>query len=93
MDEPTNHLDIKHQIEILTIVKSLDISTIACIHDINLALAICDEIICIDKGTIAFQKPVEDIIEDDLEKVYGVECRLDMEPFHNRPRLSVRWSS
>ena len=33
LDEPTNHLDIKYQLQLMNIVKSLDIEVIAAIHD------------------------------------------------------------
>ena len=38
LDEPTNHLDIKYQLEIMDIVKSLDVTVIAAVHDLNLSL-------------------------------------------------------
>ena len=37
LDEPTNHLDIKYQLELMTIVKRLDATVVAAIHDLNLA--------------------------------------------------------
>ena len=92
MDEPTNHLDIKHQIDVLTLVKSLGLTTITCIHDVNLALAISDEIICLHDGEIAFHKEIADISNDDFSQVYAVDCHIDSEPFHNHPRLSIRWN-
>ena len=92
MDEPTNHLDIKHQIDILKLVKSLGLTTMTCIHDINLALAISDEVICLHEGVIAFHKATADITNTDFSEVYGVECQLDCEPFHNRRRLTIRWN-
>ncbi len=92
MDEPTNHLDIKHQINILSLVRSLELSTVTCIHDVNLALAVSDEIICLVDGRLAFHKALNDIEAEDFSLVYGVECRLDREPFNDHPRLSVRWS-
>uniref|UniRef100_UPI0026F24716 ABC transporter ATP-binding protein n=1 Tax=Veillonella dispar TaxID=39778 RepID=UPI0026F24716 len=36
LDEPTNHLDIKYQLELMTIVKRLDATVVAAIHDLNL---------------------------------------------------------
>ncbi len=35
LDEPTNHLDIKYQLELMTIVKRLDATVVAAIHDLN----------------------------------------------------------
>ncbi len=39
LDEPTNHLDIRYQIQILELVRSLGVTVIASIHDLNLASA------------------------------------------------------
>lgn len=91
MDEPTNHLDIKHQIDILTLVKSLGLTTITCIHDVNLALAVSDEIVCLNEGKVAFHKTISDITDEDFSQVYDVDCCIDNEPFHNHPRLSIKW--
>ncbi|MFP3741162.1 ATP-binding cassette domain-containing protein, partial [Burkholderia sp. SIMBA_019] len=42
LDEPTNHLDPRHQIDLLALVKRQRITTLATIHDLNLAAAFCD---------------------------------------------------
>ncbi|MFQ7716405.1 MAG: ABC transporter ATP-binding protein [Blautia sp.] len=42
LDEPTNHLDIKYQLQLLDIVKSLGITVIGALHDLNIAAAYCD---------------------------------------------------
>lgn len=44
LDEPTNHLDIRYQLEILSLVRGLGHSTLAAIHDLNLASQYCDRI-------------------------------------------------
>lgn len=93
MDEPTNHLDIKHQMAILSLVKSLRLTTIACIHDINLALATCDYIVCLNDGDIVFAKLTSAVSADDFAKVYGVDCLIDEEPYLGRKRLNVRWQA
>jgi len=36
LDEPTNHLDIKYQLDLLTIVKNLQINVLAVLHDVQL---------------------------------------------------------
>ncbi len=42
LDEPTNHLDIRYQHEILQLVRSLDVTTVVVLHDLNLAARYCD---------------------------------------------------
>ena len=52
LDEPTNHLDIKYQLQLMDIVKSLDITVIAAIHDLNIAAMYCDYIYVMKHGEI-----------------------------------------
>src|SRR5690625_7545230 len=37
LDEPTNHLDIHHQLQLMDLVKTLDVTIIAALHDLNIA--------------------------------------------------------
>jgi len=37
LDEPTNHLDVKYQLQVMSIIKSLDLAVIAAVHDLNIA--------------------------------------------------------
>ncbi|MFM2154990.1 MAG: hypothetical protein RL382_891 [Actinomycetota bacterium] len=48
LDEPTNHLDIKQQFEILSLVKSLGITVVAVLHDLNLVAKYSNKVILID---------------------------------------------
>ena len=93
MDEPTNHLDIRHQMDTLSMVKSLGLTTIACIHDVNLALAVCDHIVCLNDGAVVFDCPSSEVKAEDFAAVYDIECQLDNEPYHGRKRLNIRWQS
>lgn len=52
LDEPTNHLDIHHQIEILRMVRDLDLTSIIALHDLNLAAMFCDRIVVLEAGTV-----------------------------------------
>ena len=42
LDEPTTHLDIGHQHQVLDLIRGLGLTTIAALHDLNLAAAYCD---------------------------------------------------
>lgn len=37
LDEPTNHLDIKYQLQLMDTVRSLRLTVVAAIHDLNIA--------------------------------------------------------
>ena len=52
LDEPTNHLDIKYQLSLLNIVKSLNLTIISAIHDLNIASMYCDRLFVMKNGRI-----------------------------------------
>jgi len=80
IDEPTVHLDLKHQIDIMNILKNLTLQkkiVIAVLHDLNLASVYADRIIVLKKGEIAaVGRPVELLTEALLRDVYDVNVRV-----------------
>ncbi len=81
LDEPTSSLDIRHQLEILCILKSLtqskERSVIMAMHDLNLASRFSDLMVLLRKGEIfAAGSPEEVLSEANIEKVYGVKCKV-----------------
>ena len=50
LDEPTNHLDIRHQLEVLALIRSLDLTIVVSLHDLNMAASVCDDILMLDGG-------------------------------------------
>jgi len=56
LDEPTSNLDIKHQLEVMDIIKEIarkrGISAIMAIHDLNLAARYADRLIMMKDGMI-----------------------------------------
>jgi iron complex transport system ATP-binding protein len=90
LDEPTNHLDPRHQIDLLALVKHQRITTLATIHDLNLAAAFCDRIYVIAHGQIvASGTPYDVLTEQMLKTVYGVEALVDPHPVTARPRITL----
>jgi iron complex transport system ATP-binding protein len=77
LDEPTNHLDIHHQLNIMEIVKSLGVTVIAAIHDLNIAAAYCDKLYVLRGGQIeASGAPEETLTPALIRDVYGVEAEI-----------------
>lgn len=75
LDEPTNHLDIKYQLQLMNIVKSLDIEVIAAIHDLNIAAMYCDKIYVLKDGRIvAYGTPKEVLTKELIKEVYEVNA-------------------
>ncbi|VEG51794.1 iron ABC transporter ATP-binding protein [Mycolicibacterium aurum] len=77
LDEPTNHLDIAHQLEILSLIGTLDLTAIVALHDLNLAAMFCDEIVVLSGGrVVAAGTPATVLTEELIAEVYGVRCRV-----------------
>nr|WP_196792220.1 ABC transporter ATP-binding protein [Motilibacter deserti] len=76
LDEPTNHLDIRYQHEILDLVRSLGITAVVVLHDLNLAARYCHELVLLKQGrVVAAGTPDEVLVPEVLEPVYEVEVR------------------
>ena len=89
LDEPTNHLDIRYQIQILELVKSLGISVIASIHDLNLASAMCDTLVLLNKGQLVAQgTPSAVLTEAQIGEVFEVCCEVKPHPQHAKPLVN-----
>lgn len=89
LDEPTNHLDIKYQLQIMDIIKSLQITTLAAIHDFNIAANYCDYIYVMKNGKIkCFGIPEEILTEDMFKEVFGVKSYMFKNPFTDKVQIS-----
>lgn len=81
LDEPTSSLDIRHQLEILCILRTLTrskhCSVIVSMHDLNLASRFSDRMLMLKDGRIfAVGTPESVITEENIEAVYGVKSRV-----------------
>jgi len=77
LDEPTTFLDLKHQIELLKLLrdlaKSKNIAIVLASHELNLAGAFADRLVLLDQGAVAASgRPHEVLVPAILEKVYGM---------------------
>lgn len=74
LDEPTNHLDLRYQLEILDLVRGLDITAVMAVHDINLAARYCDSILLMADGAVCGVGPPEEVLTTSLvADVFGVK--------------------
>jgi iron complex transport system ATP-binding protein len=92
LDEPTSHLDINHQIEILSLLKRLNmennLTIIAVFHDLNLAAQYCDSIILMKSGSIfTVGEPAEVLTADNIKEVYGASVLIRKHPVTSRPSI------
>lgn len=85
LDEPTNHLDVKYQMEIMDIVKSLRLTVLAAIHDLNIAALYCDRLIALKEGEIVGEGPPQALLTADfIRRLYDVEAIVETRPDSGR---------
>ncbi len=82
LDEPTNHLDIRHQLEILALVRGLNTTIVASLHDLNLAAQLCDRVLVLSGGhPLAFGTPEDVLSPENVETAFEVRTRIErLEP-------------
>lgn len=89
MDEPTNHLDIRHQLELLHIVTTLNLTSVIALHDLSLAAMFCDHVVVLYRGkAVAAGSPRKVLTAELIRDVYGVNARVDYEHTTDEIRIS-----
>ena len=89
LDEPTNHLDIRHQLELMALVRRLAISSIVALHDLNIAAYYCDRLCLMEQGRIVAQgTPAQVLTPATIWQVYGVRAEVDTHAATGRLRIS-----
>jgi iron complex transport system ATP-binding protein len=82
LDEPTSHLDMKNQLEVMRVIRDLtkkrkpSVSTIVCLHDVNLALRFADRLIFLKDGIIWAVTTPEGLDPEIVRDVYGVRVQI-----------------
>lgn len=79
LDEPTANLDLKHQLEVLKILKQLSqqgITVIIAIHDLNLALQYSNHFILLKEGKVFATGGKEIISNENIEKLYDIKVNI-----------------
>lgn len=91
LDEPTNHLDIRAQLEILELLRSLSVTIIIALHDLNIAATFCDRLYLLQTGQVVAQGQPQDVLTTSMiESVYGV--RAEVETRQSTGRLHIIFS-
>jgi len=90
LDEPTTYLDMTHQIEILDLLFELNEkekrTIVMVLHDLNLACRYAHNIVAVkDKGIFAQGKPEHVISSNLVEKVFGMNCEITIDPLFGTP--------
>lgn len=95
LDEPTAALDLKYQVQILAILKNLNVehnmTLVMAMHDLNLASRFCNRLILLNEGQIVRDGPPEQVLEKNiLEQVYDTEVDLDFKDGSIRVHPAIR---
>ena len=78
LDEPSTFLDLKHQVEMMKLLRQLarekNVGVLLASHDLNLAATNADRLILLDRGAVVADGTPTDVLDPDLlGRVYGVE--------------------
>ena len=89
LDEPTNHLDVSAQLALLGFVRGLGVTTVAALHDLNLAATYCEHVLVLSRGRLAAAGPPADVLTPALVRdVYGVDAHVLTHPVTGRPVIA-----
>jgi iron complex transport system ATP-binding protein len=82
LDEPTSHLDFKNQFMIMDVVRGMTkakrLATVISLHDPNLAVRYCSQMVMLKEGRI-YQEGLRETVfdRDTLEAVYGTKVIVE----------------
>ncbi|AFZ72213.1 ABC transporter ATP-binding protein [Natronobacterium gregoryi] len=79
LDEPTSNLDVRHQLEVLDVVREeIDdgMAAVVAIHDLNLATRYCDRLAMLHDDRIVAAGGPEILTPETIRDVYGVDATV-----------------
>ena len=84
LDEPTNHLDIRHQLEFMNLIKTMDKTVLFAVHDLSIALNYCDKIGVLNGGVLVDFGPAREIVTPEtISRVFGVHAAVAVDEMGN----------
>jgi iron complex transport system ATP-binding protein len=93
LDEPSAFLDLKHQVQILDLLRRLNreraLTVVAALHDLNLAALYFPRLMILREGNIYRDgTPAEVLTEKTIEEIYGIRVRVEVNG--ETPRLFLQ---
>jgi len=90
LDEPTAHLDLKHQDNLLKLVRNLafvdNLAVMITLHDLNLVARFTDRVALLSNGRVRkIGVPAEVLTPDELADVYGIRIHVINHPLDGKP--------
>ncbi|MFG2006111.1 ABC transporter ATP-binding protein [Spirillospora sp. NPDC048911] len=90
LDEPTNHLDVRAQLGLLDLIRSLGLTLLTALHDLDHAAAYCDHVVVLKDGAVrAAGPPLEVLTPEFVAEVFGVRAHVGPHPITGRPHIAV----
>jgi len=94
LDEPTVHLDITHQVEILELVRRLNVerglTVIAAMHDLNLASLYFDRLVLLKEGRVSADgTPTQVLTEARIREVFSASVKVEPHPVTGAPHIVI----
>lgn len=92
LDEPTAHLDLTFQLEMLEVLKELQLrrglTVVAVFHDLNLAAQFSDQLLFLHKGKIfAVGNPNDVLTSEMIKNVYRTDVLIIKHPLTGVPQV------
>ncbi|MDR2332742.1 MAG: ABC transporter ATP-binding protein [Burkholderiaceae bacterium] len=88
LDEPTNHLDVRHQFELMNLIRSLGLTALAALHELPLAAHYCDRLYLLKGGKLVAQgTPGQVLTPEIIADVYGVRTLVRTSPRTGKPLI------
>ena len=96
LDEPTAHLDLRHQVEVVALLRRLNaesgVTVLLVSHDLNLAAEVSHRILLMAAGRLVRTGPPDAVLDAPLlESVYGCRIAVDRRPGSHRPEVHLIW--
>ncbi|MDR0700378.1 MAG: ABC transporter ATP-binding protein [Tannerella sp.] len=88
LDEPTANLDMRHQMEVMQLLKSLSargLTIVMSIHDINMAIRYADRFMMLKEGRIFACGDREIVTRENIERLYDIQ--VEMIDGHGTPHV------
>jgi iron complex transport system ATP-binding protein len=90
LDEPTAHLDLRHQDQILRLIRELahneGLAVLIALHDLNLVARFADRVALLSNGTVRkMGNPRNVLTPTDLAAAYGIEIHVMDHPVYGTP--------
>ncbi|MEA3424346.1 MAG: ABC transporter ATP-binding protein [Bacillota bacterium] len=81
LDEAISNLDIRHQLEVMDLVKKLSsefgITVVMILHDLNIASRFSDKIIILNNGEISANGDAKEVLtKENISSIYGIESYI-----------------